>query len=88
MTQRFDPKLALTLKSLGHYRQGENVMTKVEYFKKLRAEAKAAKLAEQAKLVINPRYKRKYSCSELSKGLDKFPQFVTPDQLTQLTQLD
>jgi hypothetical protein len=43
MTQRFDPKLALTLKSLGHYRQGENVMTKVEYFKKLRAEAKAAR---------------------------------------------
>jgi hypothetical protein len=88
MTQRFDPKLALALKSLGHYQRGKNVMTKREYFKKLRDEAKAAKLAEQAKLVLNPKYKRKYSFSEISKGLDKFPRLITPDQLTQLTQLD
>ncbi len=63
-------------------------MTKREYFKKLRDEAKAARLAEQAKLVLNPKYKRKYSFSEISKGLDKFPRLITPDQLTQLTQLD
>jgi hypothetical protein len=88
MTQRFDPKLALALKSLGHYQKGKNIMTKVEYFKKLRAEAKAAKLAEQAKLVLNPRFKKHYSFSELAKGLDRFPRFVTPEQLAQLTQLD
>jgi hypothetical protein len=29
-------------------------MTKIEYFKKLRAEAKAARLAEQAKLSTQP----------------------------------
>ena len=63
-------------------------MTKVEYFKKLRAEAKAAKLAEQASLILNPRYKRKYTFSEMSKGLDKFPRLITPEQLAQLTQLN
>ena len=88
MTQQFDPKLAPALKSLGHYRQGENVMTKREYFKKLRDEAKAARLAEQAKLVLNPRFKKRYSFSEMSKGLDKFPKLITPDQLAQLTQID
>jgi hypothetical protein len=88
MTQRFDPKLALALKSLGHYQGVKNVMTKREYFKKLRDEAKAAKLAEQAKLVLNPKYKRKYTFSEISKGLDKFPRLITPEQLAQLTQLD
>ena len=88
MTQRLDPKKAPTLKSLGHYHKGKNVMTKIEYFKKLRAEAKAAKLAEQAKLIPNPRFKKRYSFSEISKGLDKFPKLLTPDQLAQLTQID
>ena len=63
-------------------------MTKREYFKKLREDAKAARLAEQAELTPNPRFKKRYSFAEMAKGLDKFPRLVTRDQLAQLTQID
>lgn len=63
-------------------------MTKREYLKQLRDAKRAKEAAEQASLILNPRYKRKYTFSEISKGLDKFPRLITPEQLTQLTQLD
>jgi hypothetical protein len=62
-------------------------MTKIEYFKKLRADQKSAELAEQARLVPNPRYKTRYSFSEISQGLDRFPRLVTPEQLEELNRL-
>jgi hypothetical protein len=72
---------------LGSFCQKEKVMTKREYFKQLRESRRAQESAELARLIPNPRYKTKYTFSEISKGLDKFPRLITPEQLAQLTQM-